>query len=75
MLAIRMKTTLLLLLTVLYALTLGGCALMSQEDRDFYGKGWVNPRELDDTAPKMPAHPETTGGLGKTQVVDPILDE
>jgi hypothetical protein len=26
---------------------LGGCAFMSDEDRDFYGKGWVNPRELD----------------------------
>ncbi len=24
-----------------------GCAFMSDEDRDFYGKGWVNPKELD----------------------------
>jgi hypothetical protein len=24
-----------------------GCAFMSDEDRDFYGKGWINPKELD----------------------------
>ena len=24
-----------------------GCAFMSDEDKDFYGKGWVNPKELD----------------------------
>ena len=28
-------------------LATSGCAFMSDEDRDFYGKGWVNPRELD----------------------------
>lgn len=60
--------------------------LMNAEDRDFYGKGWINPKELDDAPPlKLPAHPETTGGLGgpagrapsssAPQVVDPILDE
>jgi hypothetical protein len=27
--------------------SLASCAFMSDEDRDFYGKGWVNPRELD----------------------------
>ncbi len=70
-----MKTTLLLMLTVLCALAFSGCAMLSADDRDFYGKGWINPKELDDTAPKMPAHPETTGGLGKTPMVDPILDE
>ena len=25
---------------------------MNDEDRDFYGKGWVHPSELDDVAPK-----------------------
>ncbi len=25
----------------------GGCAFMSDEDRDFYGKGWIHPSELD----------------------------
>ena len=34
-----------LLATVIIGL--GGCAFMSDEDRDFYGKGWVNPKELD----------------------------
>ncbi len=47
---------------------------MSDEDRDFYGKGWVNPRELDqqpmhhpipnpeapDSAPLAPTSTTTT---------------
>ena len=79
-----MKTTLRLLLLAAGAWTLSSCALMSDEDRDFYGKGWINPRELDN-APRMPKHPESTGGLGgpagqtptsaAAQVQDPILDE
>lgn len=39
-----MKTVLLSLLLVVCA---GGCAFMSPEDRDFYGKGWVKPTDLD----------------------------
>jgi hypothetical protein len=37
------------LLCVLTAIGVGlsGCVFMSDEDRDFYGKGWVNPKELD----------------------------
>jgi hypothetical protein len=26
---------------------LAGCAFMSDEDKDFYGKGWVKPTDLD----------------------------
>jgi hypothetical protein len=37
---------------------LGGCAFMSDEDRDFYGKGWVNPRELDQPAHHPIPNPE-----------------
>ena len=25
---------------------------MNDEDKEFYGKGWVHPSELDDVAPK-----------------------
>ena len=39
-----MKTVLLSLLLVTSA---GGCAFMSPEDRDFYGKGWIKPTDLD----------------------------
>ena len=31
--------------------TLGGCAFMSDEDKDFYGRGWVKPTELDQQYP------------------------
>ena len=31
--------------------TLNGCAFMSDEDRDFYGRGWVKPSELDQPMP------------------------
>lgn len=70
-----MKPTLRLALITLCALAFSGCALLASDDRDFYGKGWLNPKELDDTGPKLPAHPETTGALGRAPVVDPILDE
>ena len=39
-----MKTV---LLSVLLMTLAGGCAFMSPEDRDFYGKGWIKPSELD----------------------------
>ncbi len=39
-----MKTV---LLSLLLAVLGGGCAFMSPEDRDFYGKGWVKPTDLD----------------------------
>lgn len=73
MLQPRMKTT--HLLAAIGALALSGCALLSADDRDFYGKGWVNPKELDDPAPKTPAHPKATGLPGRAPLVDPILDE
>lgn len=75
MVIVRMKPTFVLALAVLCSLTFSGCAMLSNDDRDFYGKGWINPKELDDQGSKMPAHPESTGGLGKSPVVDPILDE
>ncbi len=39
-------------------LAAGGCAFMSDEDRDFYGKGWVNPRELDTPTQHTVPNPE-----------------
>ena len=30
--------------------TLGGCA-MSEEDKDFYGRGWIRPTDLDQPYP------------------------
>ena len=47
-----MKTCLLILVATLTSLSFTGCAFMNDEDRDFYGKGWVHPSELDDVAPK-----------------------
>ena len=44
------RPVLFLCLTVML-LTLGGCAFMSDEDRDFYGRGWVKPSELDQPVP------------------------
>ena len=51
-----MKTRpLILVAAALMIPTLGGCVFMNEEDKDFYGKGWVHPSELDDVAPKRPA--------------------
>jgi uncharacterized protein YceK len=38
-----------LLLILSVGMMLSGCAsLMSKEDQDFYGRGWLNPKQLDD---------------------------
>ena len=38
--------------------SLGACMWMGPEDKEFFGKGWVNPKELDRApAPKMPVRP------------------
>lgn len=59
-----MKRAFLLLLVAGLAVGLGGCE-MSPDDREFYGKGWLHPSDLDGERPtKMPAHPETAGSLG-----------
>ncbi len=64
-----MKNTRIFLLVLQLLVLLGGCSEMSQEDRDFYGRGWIHPGELDQERPtKMPAHPETTGSLGPAPV-------
>ncbi len=42
-----LRITALLCLAAASVIVLNGCAFMSDEDRDFYGKGWVNPKELD----------------------------
>ena len=47
-----MKTCFLFLAVTLTCLSFTGCAFMNDEDREFYGKGWVHPSELDDVAPK-----------------------
>jgi len=46
-----MKRLLLLALFGALLSTFNGCALMSDEDKDFYGRGWVNPKELDQQYP------------------------
>ena len=48
---------LLLLVTIL---ALGGCAFMSDEDKDFYGRGWVHPTELDQQYPHHAGTPTGT---------------
>ena len=42
----------------------GGCA-WTQEERDFYGRGWLNPRELDRPAPYRGPRP-----IGETTALD-----
>ena len=49
-----MKTRDLILVAALTAASFSGCVFMNDEDKDFYGKGWVHPSELDDTAPRRP---------------------
>ena len=46
-----LRRPLLLLCLVMVLATLGGCAFMSDEDRDFYGRGWVKPTDLDQPYP------------------------
>ena len=36
--------------------TLSGCAFMSDEDKDFYGRGWIKPTELDQQYPQSCGH-------------------
>ena len=51
----------LLFLVLAAALATSGCLIMNDEDRDFYGKGWIKPSELDNTTPRRiadPSHPE-----------------
>lgn len=60
-----MKRAFLLLLIVPSLLVVCGCTEMSPEDREFYGRGWIHPGDLDKERPtRMPNHPETTGSLG-----------
>ena len=49
-----MKTRYLILVAALTASSFSGCVFMNDEDKDFYGKGWVHPSELDDVAPRRP---------------------
>ena len=55
-----MKNFLLFLLLIVVS---SGCAFMSDEDRDFYGKGWIKPTELDnDMKPRTindPSRPQS----------------
>lgn len=67
------------LASAIIATAAGGCA-WTQDERDFYGRGWVNPRDLDRPAPHRgprpvpgegvvdddptPVNPWTTGGAG-----------
>ncbi len=57
-----MKKVLFGLMLVAAVFASGGCAFMSDEDRDFYGKGWVRPSDLDKPMPHHsvadPSHPE-----------------
>ena len=47
-----MKTYLLILVAILASLSFTGCVFMNDEDKEFYGKGWIHPSELDDVTPK-----------------------
>ncbi len=60
-----MKRVLLCLLVLPVLGAVCGCSEMSPDDREFYGRGWVHPSDLDkERETRMPAHPETTGSLG-----------
>ena len=70
-----MKKTFLCLLLAAAILAAGGCAFMSDEDRDFYGKGWIKPSDLDKTPPHHaipdPSHPEQVAAApARTQSAD-----
>lgn len=45
--------------SALLALAVGGCA-WTQDERDFYGRGWMNPRDLD--RPSPPRGPRPAAG-------------
>ncbi len=72
-----MKNILLSLLLAAAVLTGSGCAFMSDEDRDFYGKGWVKPSDLDKPVPHHaipdPSHPEQVAAA-PTRVASPDAD-
>ena len=61
----------LLLLCSLAAL-LGGCA-MSEEDKNFYYRGWLNPRELDEDRAPPPSQYGGPPVPGKGYKRDPLL--
>ncbi len=52
-LVLLMKRLLLALLLIGCLCSLGACMFMGSDDREFYGKGWLNPKELD-RAPAVP---------------------
>ncbi len=66
-----MKRAFLFLLAVSSVAVVCGCSEMSPDDREFYGRGWIHPGDLDRERPtQMPAHPETTGSLGTEPASD-----
>ncbi len=56
-----MKRLLLLALLGVVLSTLNGCA-MSDEDKDFYGRGWIRPTDLDHQYPHHAGTPTSTHG-------------
>ena len=57
-----MKRALLTLLMIACLLSLGACMFMGADDKEFFGKGWVNPKELDNTpSPRVPVRPIESG--------------
>ena len=57
-----MKRALLILLLIGCSLSLGACMFMGADDKEFFGKGWVNPKELDTApSPRVPVHPTAEG--------------
>lgn len=53
-----MKRVLLILLMIGGLFSVAACMWMGPDDKEFFGKGWVNPKELDSTPrPHMPVHP------------------
>ena len=73
-----MRSFLKLLLLACAILSLAGCAFMSDEDRDFYGKGWIHPTELDGPMshhaipnPENPSSPAVGNPTGPPDPRDP----
>jgi hypothetical protein len=68
-----MRPALLLLLAGAISIAFCGCAFMSDEDRDFYGRGWVNPKEMDTPMQHHAVpNPEDASDPADLAPVDPI---
>lgn len=58
------------LAATILALSVGGCA-WTQDERDFYGRGWVTPRDLDRPAPYRGPRPVAGEGATDATPINP----